>query len=205
MKSNRERCIALAGVFQAAHLAAKIAEQGITDTERMEASIQSLFKINADSVEDVFGGIRGIEPGLRLIQQQLGEKKADDIMVTQYVIALLHLEGKLGKNPAMQNQIREGIQLAEQRKDHFHLLHANIIAQLADIYSNSISTLKPRIMVQGDPLHLQNPDNVNRIRALLLSGIRSAMLWRQCGGSRWQIIFNRKKLAEEARRLLHVL
>ncbi|MCW8890372.1 MAG: high frequency lysogenization protein HflD [Sedimenticola sp.] len=205
MKSNRERCIALAGVFQAAHLAAKIAEQGVTDTESMEASVQSLFKINANTVEDVFGGLRGIESGLRLIQQQLGEKRADDIMVTQYVIALLHLEGKLGKNPAMQDHIRKGIELADQRRDHFHLLHANIIAQLADIYSTSISTLKPRIMVQGDPLHLQNPDNVNRIRALLLSGIRSAMLWRQCGGSRWQIIFNRKKLAEEARRLLHIL
>ncbi|MCW8945288.1 MAG: high frequency lysogenization protein HflD [Sedimenticola sp.] len=205
MKSNRERCIALAGVFQAAHLAAKIAEQGATESESMEASIQSLFKINADSAEDVYGGLRGIEPGLRLIQQQLGEKKSDAIMVTQYVIALLHLEGKLTKNRAMQEHIREGIQLADQRRDHFHLLHANIIAQLADIYSTSISTLKPRIMVQGDPLHLQNPDNVNRIRALLLAGIRSAMLWRQCGGSRWQIIFNRKNLAEEARRLLHIL
>ena len=205
MKSNRERAIALAGVFQAAHLAAQIAEQGKADNDSMEASIHSLFKLNADSVEDVYGGLRGIESGLRLIQQHLGEKKTDAINMTQYVIALLHLEGKLSKNPTMLMQIKEGIELAERRRDHFHLLHANIIAQLADIYSNSISTLKPRIMVQGDPLHLQNPDNANRIRALLLAGIRSAMLWRQCGGSRWQIILNRKKLAEEARRLIHIL
>ncbi|TVO73552.1 high frequency lysogenization protein HflD [Sedimenticola selenatireducens] len=205
MKSNKDRCIALAGVFQAASMAAQIAESGTAESENMEASIRSLFKINADSVEDVYGGLRGVELGLRLIQRQLGEKQTDNVMVTQYVIALLHLEGKLRKNPAMLEQIKEGIQLADRRMDHFPLLHANIIAQLADIYSNSISTLKPRIMVQGDPLHLQNPDNVNRIRALLLSGIRSAILWRQCGGGRFQVIFNRKKLAEEARRLLHVL
>jgi high frequency lysogenization protein len=44
--------------------------------------------------------------------------------------------------------------------------------------------LSPRIMVNGDPAHLNNPENANRIRALLLAGIRAAMLWRQSGGGR---------------------
>jgi len=205
MKSDRDRCIALAGVFQAANMAAKIAEQGIVDTQSMEASIHSLLKIDADSVDNVYGGLQGVESGLRLIQQQLGEKRTDNVLVTQYVIALLHLERKLYKNRPMQRQIQEGISSAEGRIAHFHLLHTNIIAQLADIYTQTISTLKPRIMVKGEPLHLQNPDNVNRIRALLLAGIRSAMLWRQCGGGRWQVILGRKKMAEQARRLLHIL
>lgn len=205
MKSDRDRCIALAGVFQAAHMAASIAEQGMTDSDSLEASIHSLFKIDAESVESVYGGLQGVESGLRLIQQQLGEKRTDNVLVTQYVIALLHLERKLSKNSAMQQQIQDGIRSAEERITHFHLLHPNIIAQLADIYTQTISTLKPRIMVKGEPLHLQNPDNVNRIRALLLAGIRSAMLWRQCGGSRWQVIMGRKRVAEQARRLLHII
>lgn len=205
MKSDRDRCIALAGVFQAAHMAASIAEQGMTDSSALEASIHSLFKIDAESVEGVYGGLQGVESGLRLIQQQLGEKRTDNVLVTQYVIALLHLERKLSKNSAMQQQIQAGIRSAEERIAHFHLLHPNIIAQLADIYTQTISTLKPRIMVKGEPLHLQNPDNVNRIRALLLAGIRSAMLWRQCGGSRWQVIMGRKRVAEQARRLLHII
>lgn len=205
MKSDRERCIALAGVFQAADMAARIAEQGIVDTRSMEASMHSLLKIDAESVDSVYGGLQGVESGLRLIQRQLGEKRTDNVLVTQYVIALLHLERKLSRDPAMQQRIQEGIRLAEERVAHFHLLHNNIIAQLADIYSQTISTLKPRIMVKGDPLHLQNPDNVNRIRALLLAGIRSAMLWRQCGGGKWQVVLGRKKIAEQARRLLHVL
>lgn len=205
MKSDREKCIALGGVFQAAHLAAQIAERGVADSQAMEASIHSLFKINADNVADVYGGLQGIEAGLRLIHQQLGEKRADNILVTQYVITLLHLERKLAKDPAMLQQISDGIQLATERAEHFHELHSNILAQLADIYANTISNLKPRIMIQGDPLHLQNPENVNRIRALLLAGIRSALLWRQCGGSKWQIIMKRKKMAEQARRLLHII
>mgnify|MGYP002713114640 FL=1 len=205
MKSDRERCIALAGVFQAASLAAQVAEQGMADSRAMEASIHSLFKIDAESVEDVFGGLEGIDTGLRLIQRQLGEKRADNVRVTQYVISLLHLERKLSKKPTMLKQIREGIELATSRSEHFHQLHSNIIAQLADIYSNTVSQLQPRIMVQGEPLHLQNSENVNRIRALLLAGIRSALLWRQCGGNRWQILLKRKQLAAEARRLLHIL
>jgi high frequency lysogenization protein len=205
MKSDRERCIALAGVFQAASMAAKIAEQGIVDTRSMEASIHSLFEIDAESVDSVYGGLQGVESGLRLLHRQLGEKRTDNVLVTQYVIALLHLERKLSKNRSLQQQIREGIQVAEGRIAHFHLLHPNIIAQLADIYTQTISTLKPRIMVKGEPLHLQNPDNVNRIRTLLLAGIRSAMLWRQCGGGKWQVVLGRKKIAEQARRLLHIL
>jgi high frequency lysogenization protein len=57
-------------------------------------------------------------------------------------------------------------------------------------------------MVSGDNQYLGDPGNANRIRALLLSGIRSAVLWRQLGGSRWQLLFQRKKLCEQARAIL---
>ena len=42
----------------------------------------------------------------------------------------------------------------------------------------------------------QQSDNAAKIRALLLSGIRSARLWRQLGGHRWQLIFSRRKLLD---------
>jgi high frequency lysogenization protein len=53
-------------------------------------------------------------------------------------------------------------------------------------------------MVRGEPVYLQNPDNQNRIRALLLAGVRAAWLWRQVGGSRWKILFARKRLLAAA-------
>ncbi|MEW8459773.1 MAG: DUF489 family protein [Candidatus Thiodiazotropha endolucinida] len=49
---------------------------------------------------------------------------------------------------------------------------------------------------------MQNNDNVNKIRALLLSGIRAATLWRQTGGRRRQLLFVRKRYIQACRELL---
>ena len=57
-------------------------------------------------------------------------------------------------------------------------------------------------MVHGAQIHLAKPDNANRIRALLLAGIRAARLWRQSGGSRLRLLLRRKLLLQEARRTL---
>lgn len=202
MKTDRDRVIALAGVFQAAFLASQIANTGSANSSEMETSIDSLFKIDADSVDEVYSGVENLRCGLHHLYAQLGLKQSENIEVTQYVIALLHLEKKLRKKPEMQKKIYDEICISQVRLDHFPSHHVNIIAQLADIYSNTISTLRPRIMIQGNPIHLQNNTNANQIRALLLAGIRSAMLWRQCGGGRFQIILGRKKLALKAQQLL---
>jgi len=202
MNSERERCIALAGLFQAAELASQVARRGIADTAAMEASIHSLFQVDADSVEEVYAGLSGVTIGLKAICAQLADGKNRNIDITRYVISLLHLERKLSKRSAMLDQIGEGIKTTAGRLDHFHLLHPNIMAGLAEIYTSTVSQLRPRIMVQGDPLHLQNSENINRVRALLLAGIRSAMLWRQCGGGRLQILLGRKKMLDITRSLL---
>jgi high frequency lysogenization protein len=76
---------------------------------------------------------------------------------------------------------------------------------MADLYRQSISNISPRIIVKGKPLFLQNPDTQNRIRALLLAGIRSAVLWRQLGGTRLQLLFSRKSIVSDAEELLELL
>jgi high frequency lysogenization protein len=45
-------------------------------------------------------------------------------------------------------------------------------------------------------------DNAAKIRALLLAGIRAALLWRQAGGDRWKLIFSRSAMQKEAQQLL---
>jgi high frequency lysogenization protein len=201
-KHNTDRCIALAALFQATHLVARIARHGSADTAATEASIYSLFQIDADSTEAIFGGLPGVTVGLHRLQDHLTGKTSDDMETSRYVIALLHLERKLMKQGDMVREIQNGIELATRRLEHFPMLHENILAQLADIYAETISTLQPRIMVQGEPMHLQNPENINLIRALLLAGIRAALLWRQCGGSRLQLLFGRKKIAARVKKLL---
>ena len=201
MKTERDRCIALAGVFQAAGLASRVARHGMADSDAMESSLYSLFQVDAASVEDVYGGLSGIADGLRTLREQLIGEKARNIDITRYVISLMHLEKKLSKQPTMLQRLSEGINNATRQLEHYPLLHTNILAAMADLYSETISNLRPRIMIQGEPLHLQNTENINRIRALLLSGIRSAILWRQCGGNRFQILLGRKRLTETANAL----
>ena len=201
MKTERDRCIALAGVFQAAGLASKVARHGMADSDAMESSLYSLFQVDSASVEDVYGGLPGITDGLRTLREQLIGEKARNIDITRYVISLMHLEKKLSKQPTMLQRLSDGINSATRQLEHYPLLHSNILAAMADLYSETISKLRPRIMIQGEPLHLQNTENINRIRALLLSGIRSAILWRQCGGNRFQILLGRKRLTETANAL----
>jgi high frequency lysogenization protein len=57
-------------------------------------------------------------------------------------------------------------------------------------------------MISGEQPYLDNEHNASKVRALLLAGIRSAVLWRQCGGSRWQILLGRKKYVIACDRLL---
>jgi high frequency lysogenization protein len=45
----------------------------------------------------------------------------------------------------------------------------------------------------------------DKIRTCLLAGIRSAMLWKQCGGRRWKFLLFRKKTVVEVERLLQQL
>jgi len=113
----------------------------------------------------------------------------------------VHLQKQLGQNREMLNTIRIGITKAQTQAEHFGVMHENVLANLADIYHSTISTLQPRIMINGDQQHLGNQTVVNKIRALLLAGIRASLLWRQCGGSRWHLILSRKKLQDEAKRL----
>ena len=70
------------------------------------------------------------------------------------------------------------------------------------LYQDTISTLGPKIMVSGEQPHLSNERNANKVRALLLAGIRSAVLWKQCGGSRWQFLFGRNAYKKECERIL---
>lgn len=207
MKHNlRDRVLALAGVFQAATEVKRVAVHGREANSQVTTAVQSIFKIDADSVEDVYAGAARLRNGLQTLVRQMGDRPPDrDVELTRYVITLLYLERKLAANSSMLDELQRGIEQARIQSDWFSETHPNVIANLADLYQKTISTLKPRIMVSGNPEILANPENASMIRMLLLAGIRSAVLWRQCGGSRWQLIFKRKVILGEAGRLLKEL
>ncbi len=184
--------LALAGVFQAADLVGKIAWNGSRESDSSAVLLNSIFKIDADAVEDIYGGVDTLRVGLAVLGGQLGGSAEDrDIQVARYTAQLLALQSKLAKNARVMQNILEGILEAQRHLPTFEIQHPNIIARLADIYTSNVSQFSPRIMVSGDPTHLNDANTASRIRALLLAGIRSAVLWRQSGGSRFRLLFYR--------------
>ncbi|GMQ89393.1 MAG: high frequency lysogenization protein HflD [Gammaproteobacteria bacterium] len=201
--SNTDRTLAFAGILQALHLVQQIATGKPYDLDAFQSSLNSILLIDAPSVVDVYGGVSGVTAGLRLIQAQLiSGQRIPDMELSRYLIVLLHLERKLSKRADLLDALGEGIKRAQDQTGHFTINHPNLLSNLADTYANTVSTLKPRIMVSGDPGRLTDTSVANQIRALLLAAMRSAVLWRQCGGSRLQLLLERRKLTETATALL---
>src|SRR5690606_20839386 len=111
-------------------------------------------------------------------------------------------ERKLSARRDAMSQLGDRIQTIERQVNHFDLLDDQMISNLASIYLDVISPIGPRIQVTGTPTILQQTSTQHKVRALLLSGIRCAVLWRQVGGKRRHLIFGRKKMIEQAQILL---
>jgi high frequency lysogenization protein len=202
-KTTRGRTIALAGLFQAVRLVQQTARGKQRDPAATHVSIHSIFITSPDLVDAVYYGVPQLTTGLEVLCNQLGnDNKRRDLELTGYVISLLHLERKLARKSKLLAAISYGIDALNWQAVVDDAIPADIITELADIYTRTISTLSPRIMVQGEPAILESDESRNMVRALLLAGMRAAVLWRQCGGSRLKLVFGRKPLLECARVLL---
>jgi high frequency lysogenization protein len=200
---TRSRAIALAGMFQAVRLVQQTGRGEHRDETATAASLGSIFNTDPESALAVYETPAALRIGLEVLLSQLGtDNKQRDMELTGYVITLLHLERKLARTPALLDKISTGIDKAREQAGFFSNTHPAVIAGLADIYKQTISTLQPRIMVRGEQAVLANPGSKNMIRALLLAGMRAAVLWRHCGGSRLKLILQRKTLLECSRELL---
>ncbi len=199
--SVENRTLALAGMFQAAELVQKISKKGLFDQNPFEASINSLIKLDANSVVDVYDGIGQISTGLRVLVEQLGaERKNMEVM--QNVLGMIFLERKLIKEPSMLEHIQTEIATVKIKIEELSINHPEVLQHLAEIYTQTISKFDYRIKINGDKIFLDNQNNVDKIRALLLAGIRSAVLWQQKGGRKWQFVLSRRKTISTARNLL---
>lgn len=194
--------IALAGIAQVAVLVQQLATTGTCDQQALEASIGSVLKIDSDGVAEIYGGLAGLKLGFEQLNGQLTGEKLPNPDQARYAAAMVFLERKLADRKDFLGTIQAGIVKAQTQSEQFGLLHENVLANLGDLYHTTISTLQPRIMVNGEQQYLSRPDIANKIRALLLAGIRSALLWRQCGGTRWKFIFYRRKIQAELQKLI---
>lgn len=195
--------IALAGLCQALKLVQQVARSTDVEQDALALILNSVAVIDAEQPLEIYGNDAArLSGGLQLIIDQLGDKPQKDVELTRYIVGVLALERKLNKAPANLSRLGEKLQHLQRQLQHFSITDDNMLANLADIYTDCISSLGGRIQIYGQPELLKQPAVQHKVRALLLSAVRAAVLWRQAGGSRINFIFKRRKLVAQAKQML---
>lgn len=198
------RNLALAGVCQAAALVKQVARTGELNQKAFSASINSIVITEAANTIDIFGSLDELYLGFSTLINQLGnDDKAKDVEITRYVANLLTLERKVSANGKAMNELSERIGQIQRQQLHMDLFDSQMMSNLASIYSDVISPIGRKIQIAGSPALLKRTDNQHKVRACLLAGLRAAVLWRQLGGKRRQILFSRQSILRDAKSALN--
>ena len=199
----KDKTLALAGVFQAAELVRQAACHGTWSGYAATSCLDSLFKMEAESVEDIYGGRQRVRLGTETLMAVLqGDNHYADTL--RYAVGLLQLQRKLGRSGSLQSEVGDALDRigSEGRELEQHEREDLQAEEIARLYKHSISKMTPRIVISGKPQYLQNDRTTNWIRTLLLAGIRSATLWNQLGGGRFELMFSRKKILRDVQKYL---
>lgn len=200
----RHLAIALAGLLQAVRLVQQTANGCFRDSDALAACLTGLFNTDPASVDSVFGDLAGLQSGMDTALDQIDSRRGRrDLELTRYAITVLYLERKLAGQPAMLERIRSAIDNVRAQAESLGMAQPGVVASLADVYKQTVSTLRPQVLVNGNPEILGNADNQNLIRTLLLAAIRAAVLWRQCGGRRLTLVLRRRALQAAIESLLN--
>lgn len=200
----RDTTIAFAGMLQASELVRQVATSGQCSQQAAQSSIASIFSRDPQSTEDVFGGLGGVRMGLRVLVELFSARTGNESLQSlNYALGLTKLGARVQRDSRRQNALGQDLDLVERAwNDAEMALDESVISQLADVYQQHVSTLDFRLSISGSPEYLKQADKAAFVRALLLSGLRSAILWRQLGGRQWRLIFQRRKMLEKAQELL---
>ncbi len=202
LKTTENQTIALAGVFQALNTVNQLAYYGSCEQKVFDDSILSTLSIDADSVASIYNNGQGIAIGLSVLQDQLdSEAGKRNHQLSRYAITIIHLENRLRSNKTIFEKLRQGI-IRLESQIALGGISDSLIHNMAELYRDTISQLTPRIMVNGESSFLSNEHTASKIRASLLAAMRSAVLWRQCGGSRLKLLFKRGSYLNEINRLI---
>jgi high frequency lysogenization protein len=201
--STEDQVIALAAVFQSASLVDRLAKTGSVPEEPFQVLMESILKTDVDSTMEIYGDRFSLQPGLRDLTAVLDKKNdRSKVEIVRYSLTLLFLEGKLNKRTDMLSFMSQRITQIQAQTRHFEIIHPTIIGAFASLYKDTISTFPQRIQVTGESKFLRIDENAEKIRALLLAGIRAAVLWRQVGGRRWKLLFMRRSILRAAKKMI---
>ena len=190
---------ALAALFLAIDNVRAIAERGEVQTDAELTLLPSLLTYNAADIADYYGDPAPLARGRRAYQRTFQQKS--DEQTLRYSAQILHVERRLSKKAALMRTLKERLHAAQRQAEYYPVNHDNLIASFAATYQETASLAAGRILIRGEPQWLRQPDMTNRIRALLLAGVRAAALWRAYGGNRYTLLFARDKVENALQQL----
>lgn len=201
MSPLQEQLTALAGVFQAAALVHKLAHTGQVSDAALAYMLKTLLVRDPKNTLDVYGGDDlGLRDGYKLLQAVL-ERETENLPreSLRYVVSMLSLERQFSRRDDLLEIAGQRLPQIEKQVELYGISSDTIAASFGALYQDTISTFKQRIQVHGDMRFLQQEATAAKVRALLFAGIRSARLWRQLGGRRWQLLTKRGSMLNELR------
>jgi high frequency lysogenization protein len=190
-----QRVLALAGLMQALKQVRQIADTGQAEAGVVATAIDSVFRIDAESPLAVYGGTSALRPGLRLLRGYFGNEGKDELL-PRLALAVLQLERRFVRDQAMAQRVHDGVLALAPAAARLGNQHPDVLKTLGALYADTISHLRPRVLVQGNPHYLGQASVVVEIRAVLLAALRSAVLWRQLDGSLWDFLLRRRELVQ---------
>ncbi|TZF91295.1 high frequency lysogenization protein HflD [Cognatilysobacter lacus] len=188
-----DRVVALAGLLQALAQVRRVADTGEANEAILATCIGSLFRFDARTTADVYGGLENVRPGLLLLRDYLAGANRDEALA-RIALSVMQLERRFVRDGKMTDRVRQGLQSIQPRADSNGPTHPDVLAAIGQLYAQTLSTLRPRVIVQGNPHYLGQPAVVAEVRAALLAAMRSAVLWRQRGGSLWDLVLQRRRM-----------
>lgn len=206
MTPLQEQVVYLGAVFTASLQADRVAQTGYVDETVLECLLQSLLVVAPRNALSVYGSSdEHLVSGYKLMASLLQNNPSTARDPARYAMSLLMLERKLFARSDLMQTIGDRLALIQAKIEHFGLMHENVIAACGQLYEDTVSQCGKRIMVHGNPAILQKNGVPEKLRTILLTGIRAAMQWEYVGGRRWRLFFQRKKILVEVLERLNQL
>ena len=213
MADIKSETIALAALFQCCTQIQRIATTGYFDERAVASVIRSLIVTDPKTKDDIYQE-SDLVVGFKQILDSFGKgdmsKAADTIVITKMALKLITLAHNVEGNDKVFNRMSDEIDALTRAittdhpdfltfgntqvvntEENFHLF--------GSLYQSIISPNFAKLIIYGEERCLREVSNQEKIRALLLAGIRAVILWRQVGGRRRFLVFRRKAILEYAR------
>ena len=174
-----ERVLALAGLVQALAQVRRVADTGQANaailTTAMDSGVPHRCALRPP--RSTATSTR-CAPGLTLLRDYFGNQQRDE-QLPRLALAVMQLERRFVRDDAMAQRVQAGIRAQAGNAERLGSSHPDVLTALGSLYAETLSHLRPRVLVQGNPHYLGQAAVVAEVRAILLAAVRSAVLWRQ--------------------------